>query len=111
MRKSVPQIVVPAAVAVALLLVLIALGRAARDRLRGEDRYLIALADIDCPSPPGLERGEFLTPETGGSPPASRRSWPHALAVSANELAEETPLIRFKHGSAYNRIKFDLVTV
>jgi hypothetical protein len=60
MRKSVLQIVVPAAAAVALLLVLIALGRAARDRLRGEDRYFLALADIDCPSPPGLERGEFL---------------------------------------------------
>ena len=60
MRKSVLQIVVPIAVAVALLLVLIALGRAARDRLRSEDRYFVALADIDCPTPPGLERGEFL---------------------------------------------------
>jgi hypothetical protein len=60
MRKSVLQIVVPAALAVALLLALIALGRAARERLRTEDRYFIALADIDCPSPPGLERGKFL---------------------------------------------------
>jgi hypothetical protein len=60
MRKSVLQIVVPAALAVALLLLLIALGRAARERLRTEDRYSIALADIDCPSPPGLERSAFL---------------------------------------------------
>jgi hypothetical protein len=60
MRKSVLQIVVPAALAVALLLVLIALGRAARDRLRTEDRYFIALTDIDCPAPPGLERSEFI---------------------------------------------------
>ena len=60
MRKSVLQIVVPAAAAVALLLVLIALGRAARDRLRSEDRYFLALGEVDCPTPPGLERSEFL---------------------------------------------------
>jgi len=29
-------------------------------RLRSEDRYFVALADVDCPTPPGLERGEFL---------------------------------------------------
>jgi hypothetical protein len=57
------------------------------------------------------QRGEFLTPETGGSPPARRRPWAHALAMSANELAQETPLIRFEHGSACNRIRFTLVTV
>jgi hypothetical protein len=31
--------------------------------------------------------------------------------VRANELAEEPPLIRFKHGGPCNRIKFKLVTV
>jgi hypothetical protein len=55
--------------------------------------------------------GEFLAPEAGGSPPASRRPWPYALAVSAHELAEESPLIGFKHGGPYNRIRFELVTV
>ncbi len=60
MRKSVLQIVGPIAASLALLLVLIALGRAARERLRTEDRYFVALSDVDCPSPPGLERNEFL---------------------------------------------------
>jgi hypothetical protein len=31
--------------------------------------------------------------------------------MSAHELAQESPLIRFKHGNHCNRIKFDLVTV
>jgi hypothetical protein len=31
--------------------------------------------------------------------------------VGANELAEESPLIRFKHGGPCNRIRFNLVTV
>jgi len=57
------------------------------------------------------ERGEFLAPKTGGAPPAGRRPWPYTLTVSANEFAEESPLIRFKHSSHCNRIRFKLVTV
>lgn len=36
------------------------LGRWALDELRGQDRYAIALVDIDCPAPPGMTVAEFL---------------------------------------------------
>jgi hypothetical protein len=37
-----------------------ALGQAARDHLRGLDRYTISFADIDCEPPPGEKREDFL---------------------------------------------------
>lgn len=39
---------------------LIVLGRWGREQLRGRDRYLVPLAEIECVPPPGLERQEFL---------------------------------------------------
>jgi hypothetical protein len=55
------QVLVPVVGAGLLLLGLIALGKAARDRLRQHERYVITFTDIDCPSPPGLRRAEFLS--------------------------------------------------
>ena len=81
------------------------------ERLRGS----LHGAPLFDPGAPGHadagQRREFLAPKTRGSPPARRRRRPHALAVSAHELAQEPPLIRFKHGSLCNRIRFNLVTV
>ena len=37
-----------------------AVGRLARDTLGPQDRYRVRFADVDCPSPPGLERTRFL---------------------------------------------------
>ncbi len=36
------------------------LGQATRNRIRGEDRYTAAFADIDCLPPPGAKRADFL---------------------------------------------------
>lgn len=36
------------------------LSRWALESLRGEDRYLVNLADIECLAPPGLDRADFL---------------------------------------------------
>jgi hypothetical protein len=30
------------------------------EQIRGRDRYLLAMQDIDCPVPPGMARAEFL---------------------------------------------------
>jgi hypothetical protein len=46
----------PAVVLVGLVL----LGQAARERVRGWDRYTIAFADIECTPPDGLSREDFL---------------------------------------------------
>jgi hypothetical protein len=43
-----------------VLLGLIALGKAARDRLRQHERYTLAFGDINCPTPPGTGRDDFL---------------------------------------------------
>jgi hypothetical protein len=43
-----------------LLAGLIFLGCLARENLRRQQRYTIDFADIECPSPPGQERGDFL---------------------------------------------------
>ena len=89
-----------------------------RERLRNAAERLggcLHRAPLLDPRAPGHadagQCGEFLAPKTRGSPPASRRARPHALAMSANELAQETPLIRIEHRSACNRIRFNLVTV
>jgi hypothetical protein len=60
MRTRTSQILVPVVGAGLLLFGLIALGKAARDRLRQHENYTLRIADIDCPSPPGLSRPEFL---------------------------------------------------
>jgi hypothetical protein len=39
---------------------LILLGRQLHDKLRGDDRYRIRLAEVECTPPPGMERGDFL---------------------------------------------------
>jgi hypothetical protein len=60
MRKSLLQALLPPLIAALFLGVLIVLGKAARDALRGSERTSIAFADIDCPPPPGQERADFL---------------------------------------------------
>jgi hypothetical protein len=42
------------------LLGVAALGRAARQQLRGHERYTVAFAAIDCEPPPGQDRADFL---------------------------------------------------
>lgn len=54
--------------------------------------------------------GELLAPQTRRAAPAARRGRAHPLAMSADEFAEQPPLIRFQHGGYDTRIKFDLVT-
>ncbi|HKB04033.1 MAG TPA: hypothetical protein VKD90_17555 [Gemmataceae bacterium] len=39
---------------------LVAVGNAARDSLGPHDRYLLAFNEIECPSPSGKDRAEFL---------------------------------------------------
>jgi hypothetical protein len=46
--------------AAVFLAALVGAGRLARAGLRQDERYRIAFADIDCPPPPGQERGDFL---------------------------------------------------
>jgi hypothetical protein len=60
MRKSLLQALLPPLIAVLFLAVVILLGKAAHEALRGGDRASIAFADIDCPPPPGQERADFL---------------------------------------------------
>jgi len=38
----------------------VAVGHIARDAIRPNDRYLLSFADIECPTPPGQTRAEFL---------------------------------------------------
>jgi len=45
----------------AILIGLIALGGWARERVRPQDRHAIRFVDIDCTTPPGKDREEFLT--------------------------------------------------
>jgi hypothetical protein len=53
-------VVLPLAAAGILLAGVLVLGQWARDRLRGNDRYAVAMTDIDCAAPPGLDRQAFL---------------------------------------------------
>src|SRR5438309_1362544 len=43
-----------------LLVGLAAFGPWALEQLRPRDRYRLSLAEVDCPSPPGLAKNEFL---------------------------------------------------
>jgi hypothetical protein len=60
MQKRTSQVLIPVVGAGFLVFGLIALGKAARDRLRQHERYTLAVSDIDCPAPPGLRRPGFL---------------------------------------------------
>ncbi len=60
MRPRTSQVLLPVVGAGLLVFGLIALGQAARDRLRQDGRYTLALSDVECPAPPGLRRDEFL---------------------------------------------------
>jgi len=85
--------------------------RDAAERL-GRGLHRAALFDPRAPGHADAgERGKFLPAKTRRSPPSGRARWLHPLAMSAHELAQEPPLIRFKHGSLCNRIRFNLVTV
>jgi hypothetical protein len=55
------KVLIPIIAAGLLVCGLIALGHAARDRLRQHPQYTIAVGDIDCPAPPGLSHEEFLS--------------------------------------------------
>jgi hypothetical protein len=47
--------------AVALVVAgVVAVGNVARDALGPTDRYLVSFAEIECPTPPGKDRAEFL---------------------------------------------------
>ncbi len=61
MRKWIVPTLTPILCGLALVLGVIALGRGTRAALRDRDGYTLALTDIDCTSPEGLSRGEFLT--------------------------------------------------
>jgi hypothetical protein len=43
-----------------LLAGIVWLGGRAREQVRTRDRYLAAVADVDCPAPDGMDRAEFL---------------------------------------------------
>jgi hypothetical protein len=61
MRTRTSQVLIPVVGAGLLVFGLIALGKAARDRLRQNERYTLAVSDIDCPAPPGSSRPAFLS--------------------------------------------------
>jgi hypothetical protein len=60
MQIRASRVLTPVVGAGLLIFGLIVLGRAARDQLRQHERYTLAVSDIDCPTPPGLQRPEFL---------------------------------------------------
>jgi hypothetical protein len=54
------QFGLPVLAAAVFVAALIGVGRLARAGLCQGERYTVAFADIDCPPPPGQERGDFL---------------------------------------------------
>jgi hypothetical protein len=60
MQKWIVQGLMPVVGALALLLGLIGVGRAARDSLRERPIYRVAFADLDCTPPEGMPRAAFL---------------------------------------------------
>lgn len=58
--KWLAQVVVGLGVSALAVGGVIAVGNAARDSLGPRDRYLVRFADIECPTPPGKDRAEFL---------------------------------------------------
>jgi hypothetical protein len=61
MHKGLGQLLTALGIAVLLILGLWAIHAATSARVRDQDKYQIALADIDCPSPPGQSRDDFLS--------------------------------------------------
>lgn len=59
-RRWLLPMLAPVLAAGLLLAGLIVLGRAALDRVRHDDRYTAAFADIDCEPPGGMTRADFL---------------------------------------------------
>jgi hypothetical protein len=57
---TVRRILLGLALAAALLVGVIALGRWGREQLRDDPRFAITLDDVDFQPPPGMSRGEFL---------------------------------------------------
>jgi hypothetical protein len=60
MRRQTLRTLLALVAAAGLVMGLSWAGRWARDRLHDRGHYTVALADIDCPVPPRLTRGEFL---------------------------------------------------
>lgn len=58
--RRLAQIVFGLAVAALAVGGVVAVGNIARDALGPSDRYLLPFAEIDCPTPPGQDRAEFL---------------------------------------------------
>src|SRR4051794_27765082 len=54
------QLILPLVAGGTLVAGVLVLGRHARRDLAARGHYQVAFADIDCPAPPGLSRGEFL---------------------------------------------------
>jgi hypothetical protein len=59
-RWSIVKLLVGAALVVGFVAGLIVAGRWGLERIRGQDRYRISLAELDCPIPPGLSKSEFV---------------------------------------------------
>ncbi len=60
-RRPIVRAGIAAVGAAALLGGLIYAGRLMRDSLRGDDRYQFPLQQIECPSPPSMDREQFLS--------------------------------------------------
>lgn len=54
------QVILGLCVAALIVAGVIAVGNVARDSLRSTDRYRLVFAEIECPSPPGIDRATFL---------------------------------------------------
>ena len=54
------QVVAGLAVAALVVAGVVAVGNAARDALGPRDRYLLPFAEIEVPTPPDMDRAEFL---------------------------------------------------
>jgi hypothetical protein len=60
MRRGILQALAPVVAGALFLLGLAAVGKLTRDWLHEQHRATLAFGDIDCPPPPGVDRGQFL---------------------------------------------------
>ena len=58
--RRIVQVILGLCIAGLALAGVIAVGNAARDSLGRPDRYQFAFSEIECPSPPGMDRATFL---------------------------------------------------
>ncbi len=72
MRKWVVEALTPILVALAILLGVIALGRATRAALQERPQYTLSLSDIECDPPQGMARADFLREVRNLSPQLER---------------------------------------